>query len=121
MRRIIISVALLCAPLAASGQNVADTVQVGENNVQLTLQSGSNIAVTRQYGSRNTASITQEGTHNVAAIAQIGEDHERTVVQSGHNLGYGSVQVTNKVYSGSYTGVGGNAFTSTTLEFEGVQ
>ena len=120
MRRIVISVVLLCAPLSASGQNVSDTVQVGENNVQLTLQSGSNIAVTRQYGSRNTGSITQDGTHNVAAIAQIGEDHERTVVQSGHNLGYGSVQVTNKIFTGSYTGVGGNAFTSTTLEFEGV-
>jgi len=121
MRRTLITVALFCAPLAATGQNVADTVQVGENNEQLTVQSGNNFAVTRQYGSDNRASISQTGHRNVAAVAQVGEGHEQTVVQTGDNSGYGSVQVTNKVFTGTYSGVGGNAFTSTTLVFEGVQ
>ena len=121
MRRTLISAAIICAPLAAFGQNVADTDQVGENNQQVTVQSGDNAAFTRQYGSNNLASITQDGRRNVAAIAQIGVGHEQSVSQTGNNLGYGSVQVTNKVFSGTFSRTGGNAFTSTTLEFEAAQ
>lgn len=117
MRGTLFIAALICAPLTAFGQNVSDTVQVGENNQLVTVQSGNNVAVTRQFGSANRASITQMGKHNVAAVAQIGNGLSRDVVQTGNYEGYGSVQITGKVYGSYYSGTGGNAFTSTTLEF----
>lgn len=121
MLRILIAAALLSVPLGALGQNTADTVQVGEENEQVTVQAGSNVALTIQVGSYNDASIAQTGENNVATITQIGENHSRDVTQDGNNLGYGSVQTESGNYTGSFFGMGGNAFTSTTLHFEAVQ
>ncbi|MCO4849133.1 MAG: curlin repeat-containing protein [Yoonia sp.] len=118
MRRTLIISAFLCIPLAAVGQDRAITLQVGEGNQQLTAQSGSNIAVTQQFGRNNTASTMQDGRNNVATIVQIGENHVRSVQQVGNNLGYGSVQVTHEKFTSSFSGVGGNAFTSTTLDID---
>lgn len=121
MRLTYIAAALICTPLTVFGQNVAETVQIGENNQQTTVQSGYNTAVTGQFGSGNSASIMQSGKHNVAAVTQIGDSHQRTVVQSGNYDGYGSVQINKKTFTRSFSGTGGNAFTSTTLVFESTQ
>lgn len=118
MHSTLIAAALVCTPLTAIGQNMSLTAQVGEYNQQTTIQTGRNTAVTRQYGSKNIASIKQNGQRNVATIAQIGEGHVRNIEQNGNNLGYGSLQATDDTYTGSHSGTGGNAFTSTTLDIE---
>ncbi|MFT6168565.1 MAG: hypothetical protein ACJAR9_000675 [Celeribacter sp.] len=121
MRHPFIAAVLVCAPLTAFGQNISDTQQVGENNLQTTVQSGRNTALTQQYGSNNIASIAQSGKYNLATISQIGDDHEKSIVQTGNYDGFGSVQINKKTFVGSFSGTGGNAITSTTLEFEATQ
>lgn len=118
MRHFISVAALICLPLTAFGQNLSTTVQVGEDNQQVTTQLGANAALTMQVGSNNSSSINQNGRHNVAAVGQVGEGHVRTVDQTGDNLGYGSVQATHDYYSRSFSGTGGNAFTSTILDID---
>ena len=118
MRRALSLAAFIFLPLTAFSQNLSTSVQVGAGNQQRTTQFGANAALSMQYGSKNTSSITQNGQHNIVAVGQVGEDHLRTVDQTGDNLGYGSVQITNDHYSKSFSGTGGNAFTSTTVEID---
>ena len=118
MQRSLFLAALICLPITAFGQNLNTTVQVGQDNQQVTLQSGGNAAMTMQIGTNNMSSITQTGRGNVAAVGQVGDNHTRTVEQTGDNAGYGSVQASNEYRSDSYSGFGGNAFTSTTLDID---
>mgnify|MGYP001822561285 FL=1 len=118
MRRFISAAVLVCLPLTAFGQNLSTTVQVGEDNQQSTIQSGGNAALTMQFGINNISSINQNVQRNFAAVGQVGEGHVRTVDQTGHGIGYGSVQATHDYYSRSFSGTGGNGFTSTTLDID---
>ena len=118
MQRSIILAAFIIPPMAASAQNMSTSFQFGHGNVQSTVQSGENAAMTMQVGSDNTASITQQGEHNVAGVGQVGEGHSRTVEQIGDNLGYGSIQTSSEIYTDAFSGIGGNAYTSTTLDIE---
>ena len=111
---------LLCLPLAAVGQDNATTSQTVQNNHLASLQAGANTALTLQVGKSNNSSIKQSGRNNVATVVQIGENHVRSVNQAGNDQGYGSVQVTNQSYTRSFSGTGGNGFTSTTLDIEDV-
>jgi hypothetical protein len=118
MKKVFIAMALICAPLSAIGQDQSVPVGVGNPSQHPSGLNDGNTAATYQLGSNNVASIRQNGRRNVAVVAQIGADHVRTVEQNGNNLGYGSVQVTNRHYTATFSGHGGNAITSTTLDFD---
>lgn len=117
MRKLMMICAVACLPAAVGAENRAAVLQVGAGNYQSLIQSGENVAVVAQVGTSNNSEIVQNGSNNVAAVAQIGDSHTRAVVQDGERLGYGSIQA-NGTVTGSYSGTGGNGFTSTTLDLD---
>jgi hypothetical protein len=121
MKRCILAGAIALLPIAATAGSTAIVKQVGSGNAQETYQSGDNLAITLQKGENNSARTVITGDGKGSFIIQSGTDLVReNIVTDETTVAVGSVQVSASVtgYAMVRSGTGGNDEGTVMLRFE---
>ncbi len=74
-------------PIAAAAGSTAVVGQYGNENTQATFQSGENLAITMQYGDNNSAlTVVSGGPPKASAIVQIGDGFTRQNIVTDESI-----------------------------------